>query len=237
MWMGAADRLGGDETLVGVRWRHLDIDHPQRQEDSCPLAPVDRARCRLADHLDAFLFEEVDDSLASGACHPRLRHRGISAFTRASNEQSTAECTDASAESDADIGLPGATVCAADDENAVALGNVDGSTSRRVRNVANHHFDEQARRSRRWAPEVHLTELDWNSALSTNNRTAIRPWLRRDGGKMPWARSRSSVSASWACSDADEISVARSSSPFGAAVRCARRSSNVAARSRCWAPS
>src|SRR6266508_3623464 len=62
--MLGADRLGGDQALVGVGWRHADVDQRHVGVGQAHLAEQALGVLGLADHLDASVAQEADDALA-----------------------------------------------------------------------------------------------------------------------------------------------------------------------------
>jgi hypothetical protein len=64
LWVLGADRLGGDQALVGVGGRHADVD--QRHVGAGQADVVEQALgvLGLGDHLDTGVAQQADDALA-----------------------------------------------------------------------------------------------------------------------------------------------------------------------------
>jgi hypothetical protein len=58
-----ADRLGGDQALVGVGWRHADVDQRHVRASQADLPEQTLGVFGLGDHLDAGIAQQPDDAL------------------------------------------------------------------------------------------------------------------------------------------------------------------------------
>ena len=58
------DRLGGDQALVGMGWRHAEVDQRHVRAGQADLPQQGFGVLGLGDHLDACVAQQVDDPLA-----------------------------------------------------------------------------------------------------------------------------------------------------------------------------
>src|SRR6185312_15904410 len=242
--MRRADFLGGDEALIGVGGRHLDIDDRDVGAGQLDFAAQLLGRARLADDVEAGLGQQAIQPVPEKHLVVRDHHtHGISArsFVRPSGP-----CTTATQPSSAPTRSSRSMI------SAGALSPSTSTTRRPLRRAA-ETLSVLA------APRLTASDTTKYAAISTEepsrscgsvviysgigtasasaSTAADNPSSASITGKIPCARSRRSARAARNSASAWSMRSATAGSRSRPSLERARRSASESVTSRCWAPS